>query len=101
MNINENQEFEAINQKVKERSENVEEVRQTVADTYREVLARKKAKAIACIMGVAAVLAIAVTGFWALEEIEWINHSFRTVLTAAAGAFAMFKIGCFWQKSKP
>jgi type II secretory pathway component PulM len=101
MGINENQEFEAINQKVKERSENVEEVRQAVADTYREVQARKKARGILCIMVVIAVLAIAVTGFWALEEIEWINHTFRIVLTAAAGAVAMFKVGCFWQKSKP
>ena len=33
MSINENQEFEAINQKVKERTVNVEEVRQTVAET--------------------------------------------------------------------
>lgn len=100
MNINENQEFENINQKVKERAENVEEVRQTVAETYREVRVRKKTKAIICIMAALGVFAIAVTGFWALEEIEWINHSFRTVLTAATGAVAMFKIGGFWQRAK-
>ena len=100
MNINENQEFETINQKVKERAENVEEVRQTVAETYREVQARKKAKAIACIMAVLAVFGVAVAGFWGLEEIGWINHTFRIVLTAAAGAVAMFKVGGFWQKSK-
>ena len=55
MSINENQEFEAINQKVKERSVNVAEVRQTVADTYKEVCVRRKTKAIA---SMAAVLAL-------------------------------------------
>ena len=98
MSVNENQEFETINRKVKERTENAEEVLQAAADTYREVRMRKKAKAIACILGVAAVLGIVVAGFWALEEIEWINHTFRIVLTAIAGAVAMFKIGGFWRE---
>ena len=98
MSINENQEFETINQKVKERTETVEEGRHTAAETYREVQMRKKAKAVACILGVAAVLGIAVTGFWALEEIEWINHTFRIVLSAIAGAVAMFKIGGLWRE---
>lgn len=101
MSINENQEFEAINQKVKERTESVEEVRQSAADAYREVQMRKKTKAVASIVGVATLLGCAVAGCWGLEEIGWINHTFRIVLTAAAGAAAMFKIGCFWQKSKP
>ena len=100
MSINENQEFEAINQKVKERTVNVEEVRQTVAETYREVRVRKKTKAMICIMAALGLFAIAAAGFWALEEIEWINYSFRLVLTAATGAVAMFKVGCFWQRAK-
>lgn len=100
MSINENQEFETINQKVKERTENVEEVRQIEADTYREVRVRNKLKAMIWIMVAGGVFATAATGFWALEEIEWINHSFRIVLTAAAGAVAMFMIGGFWQKAK-
>jgi hypothetical protein len=100
MSINENQEFETINQKVKERTENVEESRNAVAENYREVQMRKKAKAVVCILGVIAVLSIAVTGFWALEEIAWINHTFRIVLTAAAGSVAMFKIGGFWHEVK-
>ena len=100
MSINENQEFEIINQKVKERTETVEEVRQAVAETYREVQVRKKAKAVACIAAVMALFGTAVAGFWGLEEIGWINHTFRIVLTAAAGAVAMFKVGGFWQKSK-
>lgn len=93
MSINENQEFEAINQKVKERAVNVEEVRQSAADAYREVQMRKKAKAVVSIVGVAALLGIAVTGCWGLEEIGWINHTFRIVLTSAAGAVAAFKMG--------
>lgn len=87
MSINENQEFETINRKANDRTE-----------TYREAQMKKKARAVACILGVAAVLGIAVTGFWALEEIEWINHTFRIVLTATAGAVAMFKIGGFWRE---
>ena len=82
MSINENQEFEAINQKVKERTEIVEENRHDVAENYREVQMRKKAKAVAHIILVVMLLGIVVTGFWALEEIEWINHTFRIVLTA-------------------
>lgn len=100
MSINENQEFEAINQKVKERTESVEEVRQTVADTYREVKAKRKAKAIIRIVVAAVLFGASVAGFYGLESIGWINDTFRTVLTAAAGSVAMFKIGCFWQKSK-
>ena len=100
MSINENQEFEAINQKVKERAVNVEEVRQSAADAYREVQMRKKTKAVAGMIGMAALLGIAVTGFWALEEIAWINHAFRIVLSAAAGAAAMFKMGGLWVEIK-
>lgn len=100
MSINENQEFETINQKVKDRTENAEKVQLIATETNREAQMRKKAKAVACILGVAVVLGIAVTGFWALEEIEWINHTFRIVLTATAGAVAMFKIGGFWHEFK-
>ena len=96
MSINENQEFEAINQKVQERTVNVEEVRQSAADTYREVQIRKRAKAVVSMIAVAVVLGVALTGVWALEEIAWINHTFRIVLTAAAGAVAMFKMGGLW-----
>lgn len=100
MSINENQEFEAINQKVKERTETGEEVRQTAAEAYREVQIRKNLKAVIFIIISAGLFALAATGFWALEGIEWINHSFRNVLTAAAGAVAMFKISGFWSSAK-
>ena len=96
MSINENQEFEAINQKVKERTVNVEEVRQMAADTYREVKAKRKAKAIIRIMVAAVLFGASVAGFYGLESIGWINDTFRTVLIGVSGALAMFNIGRFW-----
>ena len=69
MSVNENMEFENINQKVKERAESVEEVQQTVAYTYREVKVRRQAKAIASMIVVAFVLSGVMAGFWGLSEI--------------------------------
>ena len=100
MNINENQEFEAINQKVKERTVNVEEVRQSVADTYREVKARRKAKAVMRMVLAVVLFGASVAGFYGLESIGWINDTFRTVLIGVSGALAMFNIGLFWNDLK-
>lgn len=100
MDVNEKMEFEAINKKVQERTVNVEEVQHNAAEAYREARIRKNLKAVIFIIISAGLFALAATGFWALEEIEWINHSFRNVLTAAAGAVAMFKIGCFWSSAR-
>lgn len=100
MIINENMEFEALNRKVKERTANEDKLLQSVEDCYRRVCAKKKARSVICIMIVAAVLTVAVTGFWALEEIAWINHSFRIVLTVLSGAAAMFCAGYLWCKGR-
>ena len=100
MSINENQEFEVINRASKERSENVDEYRQTVAETYREVKARRKAKALYHIIALAALLASAVGFFYGLEVIGWINGTFRIVLMCVAGAVAMFKVGFYWHDFK-
>lgn len=100
MNINENQEFEAINQKVKERTVNVEEVRQSVADTYREVKARRKAKAVMRMILAVVLFGASVAGFYGLESIGWINDTFRTMLIGASGSLAMFNIGRFWNDLK-
>ena len=100
MNINENQEFEAINQKVKERTVNVEEVRQSVADTYREVKARRKAKAVMRMILAVVLFGASVAGFYGLESIGWINDTFRTVLIGTSGSLAMFNIGLFWNDLK-
>lgn len=100
MSINENQEFEAINRASKERSENVDEYRQVVADTYREVKARRKAKAIYHIIALVVLFASAVGFFYGLEVIGWINDTFRIVLMCGAGAVAMFKVGQYWNDIK-
>lgn len=100
MNINENQEFEAINQKVKERTENVEEIQQAAADTYREVVEKKQAKAVAKIIAVGLLLCGFIVGFWGLEKVGWINTTFQVVLMCVAGAMASFKIGYFFHEIK-
>ena len=100
MSINENQEFETINRMARERSENVDEYRQTVADTYREVKARRKAKAIYHIIALVMLFASAIAFFYGLEVIGWINGTFRIVLMCVAGALAMFKIGYYWHDLK-
>ena len=100
MSINENQEFEAINRASKERSENVDEYRQTVADTYREVKARRKAKAIYHIVALAMLFVAAIAFIYDLEVIGWINGTFRIVLMCVAGAVGMFKIGYYWHDLK-
>ena len=98
MSVNENKEFETINQKVMERTFDEEEVRQSAANAYREVRTKKKLRAIAAISFVVFFAAVAATGFWGLEQIEWINHTFSVVLTAVAFAVASFKVGCIWTR---
>ena len=100
MSVNENQEFEAINKKVKERSEIVEENRLNTENSYRDATAKRKAKAGLCIIVVAVVLGVSLVGFWGLEKIGWINATFRIVLMCLAGAVAMFKTGYFWHEFK-
>lgn len=100
MSINENREFEAINKQVKERSVKVDEDRQAAAETYREVKARRRARAAGRIITMAVMFAVAAAGFFGLEAIGWINDTFRIVLVCAAGAVAMFKIGFCWHDLK-
>jgi uncharacterized membrane protein len=100
MSVNENQEFEAINQRTKERTVNVDEVRQNVADTYKAVKIRRKTKAITIMAVTLVVLVIALRGINGLEAIGWINGSFKAVLMCAAGCVAMFTQGYFWHEFK-
>ena len=100
MSINENMEFEAINQRTKERSVDVEAVRKTAADTYKEVKVRRKTKAIAIMAAVMVALVIALRGINALETIGWINSSFQVVLMCVAGGVAAFMQGYFWHEIK-
>ena len=100
MSINESKEFETINQKVKERTESVEEVRQSEADTYREVKARITTKAIVSMIITITALVVAVIGITALEMIGWVNDIFCIVLICLAGSVAMFKAGYLWHEIK-
>ena len=100
MNINESKEFEAINKKVEERSANVEEVRQSVADTYRAVKVRKFIKATALMLVTYLALAVVMFGIATLEQIGWINDIFSIVMKCFAGAVAMFQTGYLWHEIK-
>ena len=100
MSVNENQEFEAINQKVKERTVNVDEVRQSVADTYKAVKIRRKTKAITIMAVTLLALVIVLRGINGLETIGWINGTFKAVLMSATGCVAMFTQGYFWHELK-
>ena len=100
MSINESMEFEAINQRTKERTVDVEAVRKTAADTYKEVKVRRITKALAIMAVTAVLLVIALRGITALETIGWINNSFEIVLMVVAGSVAMFTEGYFWHELK-
>lgn len=100
MSINESKEFKAINQRTKERTVDVEAVRKSAADTYKEVRVRRITKAITCMAVTAVLLVIALRGIIALEAIGWINNSFEVVLMVVAGSAAMFTEGYFWHELK-
>ena len=100
MNINENQEFEAINQKTRERSDNAAVEFQSTEDFYHAKKVKAKQKAIVCIAVTVVILLVSVFGIIGLEDIGWINTTFRTVLLCLAGCMAMFKTGYFWHEIK-
>lgn len=100
MSINENMEFETINQKTGERKFAAETEGQ-----YREAVHRvqkAKAKKRAIVLMVVTILALIASMFAiiGLEMIGWINSTFRIVLMCLAGALAMFKTGYFWHEIK-
>ena len=100
MSINENQEFETINQKTSERNANA----QAVCCSTEEIRWAKKTKArkkAALLMAVnVAVLAVSLFGIAGLEKIGWINNYFCIVLKCLAGCVAMFKAGYLWHEIK-
>ena len=98
MSINENQEFEAINQKTRERNVNATVECHSTEEIYRAKKVKAKKKAIACIFIIFAILVVAAAGIFALEYIGWINATFRIVLLCLAGGVAMFKTGYFWRE---
>ena len=100
MSINENMEFETFNQRTKERTVDVEAVRKSAADTYKEVRVRRITKSIASMAIIAVAMVIALRGITALETIGWINRSFEVVLMCVTGSVAMFLEGYFWHEIK-
>jgi cation transport ATPase len=98
MTINENQEFEAINQKTKERNENAMEEFHSTEEIYRAKRVKTKRRAIVCIIVTISILLVAAAGIFALEYIGWINTTFKIVLLCLAGSWAMFKTGYFWRE---
>lgn len=96
MNINENQEFEAINQKIKERNENATVECHTTEEIYRAKKIKAKRRAIICILITFAILLVADAGIFALEYIGWISATFKIVLLCLAGCVATFKTGYFY-----
>ena len=100
MSINENQEFEAINQKTNERKSNATVECHSTEEIYRAKKAKAKKKAIVCIVITFSLLLVAAAGIIALEYIGWINTTFKIVLLCLAGCAAMFKTGFFWHAFK-
>ena len=98
--INEQQEFEAINQKTSERKAAEDNEIQSIEDTCREQKAKAKAKATLFIVLTFFVVAIALVGITGLFLIGWINDIFCIVLMCLAGAVASFKTGYFWHEFK-
>lgn len=100
MSINENMEFEAINQKTRERTESVGDVRKAADEILKEIRVRTITKAIASMAAVMVALVIILRGITALETIGWINSSFQVVLMCVAGGVAAFMQGYFWHEIK-
>ena len=100
MSINESKEFEAINQKIGERKFVAETECQCKEEHHRVTKAKAKNKAILHLVATVVAFMVAVVGITALEQIGWINFTFRIVLMCLAGCVAMFKAGYFWHEIK-
>ena len=100
MSINESMEFETFNQRTKERTVDVEAVRKSAADTYKEVRVRRITRSIVRMALTALACVIALRGISALEAIGWINQSFEVVLMCVTGSVAMFLEGYLWHEIK-
>ena len=98
MSINENQEFEAINQKISERKVNATAECHSTEEINRAKKIKAKRKAIVCIFVTFFILLVVAAGIFALEYIGWINATFKIVLLCLTGCVAMFKTGYFWRE---
>lgn len=100
MSVNENQEFEAINQKTSERKVQASAVCHSTEEIYRAKKAKAVKKAIVCMVVTALVAFGAMFGVFALEHCGWINGTFRTVLLYVDAVVLAFKTGYFWHEFK-
>lgn len=100
MSINENQEFEVINQKTGERNFVAETEGRCKEEYHRVKKAKAKKKAIVFMTITLLALVVAMLGITTLKVIGWINDTFRIVLMCFAGSAAMFKTGYFWHEIK-
>lgn len=100
MRIDENKEFEAINQKASERKAAESAVCHSTEEIHRVKKSKAKKKAVLFMAITLAALVASVLGITALELIGWINDTFRIVLQCVAGCVAMFKTGYFWHEIK-
>lgn len=98
--MNENQEFEFINSKTRERAVDVEEVRSQAAETYKAVKAERRKRASLRIAADALVAAGAGLGILGLSKIGWISEIFCAVLLCAVVVWLSFKAGYFWYEIK-
>lgn len=100
MSVNENKEFEAINQATRERSANAQAECYSTEEMRRDRRLKARNKAAGFVAVTVAALAAVVGGISALEGIGWINSTFSIVLKCLAGCVAMFKTGYLWHEIK-
>ena len=100
MCIDESKEFEAINQKASERKAAESAACYSTEEIRLARKAKAKRKAVVYMAVTLAALIIAMIGITALEQIGWINDTFRIVLQCVAGCLAMFKAGYLWHEIK-
>ena len=98
MNINENQEFETINQKTSERNANAMVECHSTEEIYRAKNIKAKRRALICIFVTFSITLVVAASIFGLEYIGWINATFKIVLLCLTGCVAMFKTGYFWRE---
>ena len=98
--MNENQEFEFINSKTRERAADEEVSHQQAADTVKAFAAKRRKRASLRIAADALVAAGAGFGIVGLSKIGWISEIFCGVLLCAVVVWLSFKAGYYWHEVK-